>query len=85
MDYMGRVTALEPEEMDSIETVVAYLKVINVPSVHDLGTPAVNPADPQLLLNLIDDRTFYEVVDPDFLSESGKRSRKKIEKFKQAI
>jgi hypothetical protein len=84
MDYMGRLTTTE-EEMDTLESVIAYLKVINVPCLHDLGTPNCNPTDPQLLLNLIDDRTYYKVIKPDFLYEPGKRNKKKIEKFRQAI
>ena len=72
-------------DSDCLETVAAYLKVINVPCMFDLGTPNVDPTEPQLLLNIMDDLSYYKVIKPDFLDKKDKRARKKIEKFKQAM
>jgi hypothetical protein len=50
----------------------AYLKVINVPCMHDLGTLQTDPTDSRLCLNVIDDLTFHKVVKPDFLNGKSK-------------
>jgi hypothetical protein len=68
-----------------LETTAAYLKVINVPCMYDLGTPTVDPYDHQLLLNIMDDLTYYKAIKPDFLDKKGRRAMHKIEKFKQAM
>ena len=39
MDAMGREYQTVESELDSLDTVIAYLKVINVPSINELGTP----------------------------------------------
>jgi len=52
-----------------LETVVAFLRVINVPCMFDLGTPPIDPFNHQLLLNLMDDLTYYKVIKPDFLEQ----------------
>lgn len=54
-------------EYDIKEVDVAYLKAINIPSMFDVGTINVDPSDSRLLLNVMDDHTYYKVIKPDFL------------------
>lgn len=81
MDSMGREVNTE-DEYDTNEVDAAYLKLINVPCLYDMGSAPCDPADSQLALNIIDDQTFYKVVEPDFLFDKRKREKKKIDKFK---
>jgi hypothetical protein len=73
---------IKEHKEDILETTAAYLKVINVPCMYDLGTPTVDPYDHQLLLNIMDDLTYYKAIKPDFLDKKGRRAMHKIEKFK---
>lgn len=84
MDSMGREVNTE-DEYDTNEVDAAYLKLINVPCLYDMGAAPSDPADAQLCLNILDDQTFYKVVQSDFLFDKRKREKKKIDKFKQAL
>lgn len=70
---------------DSIETVAAYLKLINVPCLFDLGTRNASPKNGTLAMNFIDDRTYYKVIKPDFLSKDESYKKKKIPSLKEAV
>lgn len=72
-------------EYDIKEVDVAYLKAINIPSMFDVGTINVDPTDSRLLLNVMDDHTYYKVIKPDFLCHRNKQSKRKISKFRSAI
>ncbi len=45
----------------------AYLKVINVPCMYDIGTLPSDPSDSRLSLNVLDELTYRSCVKPDFL------------------
>ena len=61
LDYKGREIS-SSKNFDSLEIAAAYLKLINVPCMFDIGTQPVNPCDSQLNLNMIDDVTFSKVI-----------------------
>ena len=61
LDYKGREIA-SSKNFDSLEMAAAYLKLINVPCMFDIGTQPINPCDSQLNLNMIDDVTFLKVI-----------------------
>ena len=44
LDYKGREISKE-KNFDSLEIAAAYLKLINVPCMFDIGVSAVNPCD----------------------------------------
>ena len=44
LDYKGRET-ITNKSFDSLELAVAYLKLINVPCMFDIGIPSSNPGD----------------------------------------
>ena len=44
LDYKGREIATI-EDFDTLELAAAYLKLINVPCMFDIGTQAINPTD----------------------------------------
>lgn len=71
----------EAKKEDILEITAAYLRAINVPCMYDLGTPTIDPYDHQLLLNIMDDLTYYKSVKPDFIDKKGVREKYKIEKF----
>lgn len=54
MDSMGREMNTE-EDYDTNEVDAAYLKLINVPCLYDMGASPSDPADQQLCLNILDD------------------------------
>jgi len=83
-DFLGRPQSLESRH-DSIETVAAYLKLINVPCLFDVGTRIATPNKETLLLNLLDDRTYYKVIKPDFLGKENDYKRKKVPIVKEAV
>ena len=78
IDFEGRAVAVESKH-DSIETVAAYLKLINVPCLFDIGTRKCTPNNGKLNLNLIDDRTYQHVIRPEFLNH-GLKKKKKLKK-----
>lgn len=63
---------------DSIETVAAYLKLINIPCMFDMGTRVAMPKKGTLQLNLIDDRTYNKGLKPEFLSKDRVSGKKKV-------
>lgn len=81
MDSMGRETNTD-DEYDTNDIEIAYLKLINVPCLYDMGAAPSDPTDSRLCLNILDDQTFNKVVEPDFLYDKRKREKKKIDKFK---
>jgi hypothetical protein len=83
-DFQGRPLAVESRH-DSIETVAAYLKLINIPCLFDLGTRNHSPRPGTLLLNMLDDRTYYHVIKPDVLQREPLTNRKKVQRMKEAV
>lgn len=61
LDYKGREISMS-KNFDSVEMAAAYMKLINVPCMFDIGVSAVNPCDWQLNLNIIDDQTYQKVI-----------------------
>jgi len=83
-DFQGRPLAVETKH-DSIETVAAYLKLINIPCIFDLGTRTPNHKHGTLAMNLMDDSTFTKVIKPDFLDRERAFKPKKIAQVKEAV
>ena len=44
LDYKGREVSIN-KDFDSLNIAAAYLKLINVPCMYDIGTSACNPCD----------------------------------------
>jgi hypothetical protein len=65
-------------------TSVAYLKLINVPTMFDIGCPISDPSGESLTLNMVDEKSF-KVERQEFLGRVRKFKIEKIEKFKSAI
>lgn len=80
---MGREMNTD-DEYDTNVVDAAYLKLINVPCIYDMGTAPSDPADQLLSLNILDDQTL-KLIKSDFLNDRRKREKKKIEKFRQAL
>ena len=74
LDYLGRELQIKDEEMDSIEMVASYLKLINVPCMFDIGVTNCTPEDNQLNLHIVDDITYNQVLKPDFYNDTSLRS-----------
>lgn len=70
--------------IEPITTSVAYLKLINVPTMFDIGSSQSDPTTDSLTLNMVDDKTF-KIEKNDFLSRVRKFKMEKIEKFKNAL
>jgi FAD synthase len=84
-DFQGRPMAIETEH-DSIETVAAYLKLVNIPCIFDVGTRPPNHKHGTLAMNLLDDRTYQEVIKPEFLDKDRTYNKqKKAEQLKEAL
>lgn len=77
-DY-GTDTGLEP-----MQTTVTYLKLINVPTMFDIGCSQSDPSQSHLTLNMVDDKSF-KIEKSDFLSKTRKFKMDKIEKFMNTI
>jgi len=54
MDSMGRETNTD-DEYDTNDIEIAYLKLINVPCLYDMGAAPSDPTDSRLCLNILDD------------------------------
>ncbi len=65
-------------------TSVTYLKLINVPTVFDIGCPVSDPSSDNLTLNMVDEKSF-RIERQEFLSRVRKFKVEKIEKFKSAM
>ena len=65
-------------------TSVAFLKLINVPTMFDIGCPVGDPSSENLILNMVDEKSF-KIEKQEFLSRVRKFKVEKIEKFKTAI
>lgn len=63
---------------------LAYLKLINVPTLFDFGCQSVDPSSESLMLNMIDDKS-YQIEKAEYLSRVRKFKIDKIEKFQSAL
>ncbi len=89
----GQDDIAEDEEEEAKESIeyesnvidAAYLKVINVPCMYDMGTLPTDPSDSRLCLNVLDDQSYHKVIKTDFLTDKSKLQRRKVDKFKEAI
>ena len=83
MDALGK-EYLTDAAIEPLTTNVAYLKLINVPTMFDVGCSVSDPSSEYLTLNMIDDKS-YKVERSDFLSRGRKFKTEKIEKFQSAL
>jgi hypothetical protein len=59
MDYTGKeYTDDDNEKLPKVHSTVAYLKLINVPTMFDIGCVESDPSSDFLTLNMIDDKTY---------------------------
>ncbi len=63
---------------------LAYLKLINVPTMFDVGCSQADPSSDSLVLNIIDDKSF-KVEFQEFLSKVRKFKLSKNDKFKSSL
>jgi len=63
---------------------VAYLKLINVPTMFDIGCPQSDPSSDYLVLNILDDKSLA-IEKEEFLSRVRKFKLAKVEKFRSAL
>lgn len=83
LDRQGREQWHE-EGKDELSVTAASIKMVNIPSMFDLGISPVNPSDQQLNLNIIDDITYHEVIEKK-LKKDCLMHQWKIENTKAAI
>ena len=60
---------------DVLDVFAAYIKLINIPCMFDIGLSQVNPCDEQLNLNIIDDVTYHEVIRTELKKETELQSK----------
>ena len=74
----------ESESMETIDSHLAYLKLINVPSMFDIGGVKADPTSDSLSLTLMDSITF-KLVKKEILSRSVGRKVEEIEMLRQQL
>ena len=79
MDVMGKEYSTDGN-FEPMNTSVAYLKLINVPTMFDVGCQTADPSSDFLTLNMVDEKTF-KIERNDFLSRVRKFKFEKIIKF----
>lgn len=86
MDYLGKEYSADVADSSSeqIETTLAYLRLINVPTMFDIGCGEADPSTDFLNLNMIDVET-YKIEKLEFLDAKQKLKRNKIQKFRNAL
>jgi hypothetical protein len=70
--------------IEPLLTSVAYLKLINVPTMFDIGCPQSDPSSENLILNMVDEKAF-KIEKQEFLSRVRKFKVEKFEKFKSVL
>lgn len=83
MDVMGKEYSTDGN-FEPMNTSVAYLKLINVPTMFDVGCQTADPSSDFLTLNMVDEKTF-KIERNDFLSRVRKFKFEKIIKFQSAL
>jgi len=58
MDYLGK-EYIGDSNFGFISPVVAYLKLINTPTMFDVGCVESDPCSDFLTLNMIDEKTYF--------------------------
>jgi hypothetical protein len=59
-------TEEDVKRLNGLNTSIAYLKLINVPTMFDIGSLQADPTTEFLELDMIDEKT-YKIVNQDFL------------------
>lgn len=86
LDHRGREISAKGGQMDELDVVAAYLKLINIPCMFDVGTTPINPSDQQLNLNIADDVTYHEVLKTELKNDlQGLKPTREIDQIKLAI
>ena len=76
MDYLGKEYSADAS-MEVLKTSIAYLKLINVPTMFDMGCGQADPTSDFLELDMIDEKT-YKILKSDFLNAKQKLKKNKI-------
>ena len=84
MGYLGKDYQVDSSSLETLETTVSYLKLINVPTMFDIGCSQADPNSDFLVLNMIDDKSF-RVEQQDYLASKHKIKKSKIKKFTGAL
>jgi hypothetical protein len=83
LDALGK-EYMTDSQVDPLTTSVAYLKLINVPTMFDLGCIQSDPTSDALTLNMVDEKSFA-IEKAEFLTRVRKFKLEKVEKFKSAL
>eukprot|EP00347_Sterkiella_histriomuscorum_P023566 403334151 len=83
MDYNGKEYVTDGS-LEPYECTLAYLKLINVPTMFDIGCTQSDPSTDFLTLNMIDDKTF-KIENQDFLNSNQKLKKTKVKKQRGAL
>lgn len=80
LDYMGNVYSNDSSK-DQLEINLSTLKLVNVPTMFDIGCTQANPATDFLSLSMIDTST-YKIIKSQFLSKKEFRHIAEIERLR---
>uniref|UniRef100_A0A7S3FYA7 Uncharacterized protein n=1 Tax=Strombidium rassoulzadegani TaxID=1082188 RepID=A0A7S3FYA7_9SPIT len=83
MDSLGREYSGDHIN-ETMEAHLAYLKLVNVPSLFDVGCYQSNPQSDYLVLNMMDSIT-HKVVKQNFLAKKEGRKFSDVEKLRQQL
>lgn len=83
LDAMGK-EYMTDAQVEPLTTQLAYLKLINVPTMFDIGCMQSDPTSDALTLNMVDEKSF-KIEKDEFLSRIRKFKMEKIEKFQSAL
>ena len=68
----------------SMDAQLSYLKLINVPTMFDIGCTQANPQTDFLTLSMMDSLT-HKIVKSSFLTKTQSRKATDIEKIRQQL
>ena len=80
MDYLGK-EYLDDSQKEAIEAHFSYLKLINVPSMFDIGCTQADPQTDFLTLSMMDSIT-HKVLKQSYASKTGNKHVNDIEKLR---
>lgn len=79
MDALGK-EYITDAQVEPLTTQVTYLKLINVPTMFDIGCMQSDPTTDGLTLNMVDEKSF-KIEKSEFLGKVRKFKLEKVEKF----
>lgn len=83
MDFLGKEYSGDNMQ-EAMEAHLSYLKLINVPTMFDIGCTQANPQTDSLTLSMMDSIT-HKIVKDTFLKKKDSRKASEIEKLRQQL